>query len=275
MHYEIEATIPVVQYGNIKPKFTIESSEEETVALDTIKHLWDKYGEKPLPVKDAGGEILTTFTGEQIRFDRETHKYFDLDGKPLLSGSAYAESLSPKFDKEMMIPKTAKAWGVDEKELGELWEANGKVSTEYGSAIHTALENFHLYGGLGADVQVKKEMDENYALPKNPHLRAIVKEFVEKFGADAYVEVLISDVKNGRAGRIDRLTILDEKKKVCRIGDYKTNNELDAKKKLQYQHQLSFYAHILREHGWTVEGIDLYHYAEKWEKHELEVLPLS
>lgn len=77
------------------------------------------------------------------------------------------------------------------------------------------------------------------------------------------------------AGMIDRLVITGDKS--CRIGDYTTNNELDKKKLLKYQKQLSFYAHILQNMGWKVEGLDLYYLNadDGWSLEVLDVLPLE
>ena len=196
--------------------------------------------------------------------------------KPLVSGSGYANSVSPKFDKAMLLPKTAKSWGVAEDALGDIWDLQGQVSTEYGSSIHTALDIWHKYAPTGKKIQEKKGMDMNYVLPKNEHIKNIVLSFEEQFGSDALSEVLISDVGNLMAGRIDRLEILDSDGKVCRIGDYKTNNDLDDKKMLKYQHQMSFYAHILINKGYTVQGLDIFHYdGTKWVKTTLDILELS
>lgn len=282
MKYKIEATIPTTQYGNIRPTFEIENDGDEDTAIVKMTELWAKYGEKPLKV--ATGQIegfkslveLHTFTEESILWDEANHKYYSMGMKPLVSGSGYADSVSPKFDKAMLLPKTAKAWGVKEEELDELWNLGGRVSTEYGSAIHTALDIWHKYSLVGEAIKEKKGLDENYVLPKNKHIRDIVMMFNKEFGAKAETEVLISDVNNLMAGRIDRLEILDYDKKVCRVGDYKTNNDLDDKKMLKYQHQMSFYAHILQNKGWTVEGLDIFHYdGEKWVKTVLEVLELK
>lgn len=282
MKYEIKATIPTIQYGNIRPTLTQgedDSGEDfEKEALERIESLWSTYGEKPLVSKtengEAVGEKITSFTGEELFYDDDTHIYTDLDGNKLLSGSAYAASVTPKFNKEVMIPKTAKAWDVPEEALDAIWGTSGDIATSYGTSIHNALETYHRYKELGAKIEKKKELDYNYVLPKNEHIRDIVLDFDKQFGTDATVEVLVSDLKNKRAGQIDRLTILDEKKKVCRVGDYKFVTEMDKKKLLKYQHQLSFYAHILMSDGWSIEGIDIYHHNGEWEKIELDVLDL-
>lgn len=279
MRYEIEATIPTTQYGNIRPKFVIEGEGDESLAMEKMTALWDKYGEKPL--RTSTGQIegnkvkLQTFTSEEILWDEANHKYYGLHGAQLESGSKYAERVSPKFDKANILPKTAKAWGVPEDFLEDMWKLQGDISNGYGTAIHAALDIWHKYGKVGGDIMVNKGLEYNYALPKNKHIRDIVVLFESTFDSDAMTEVLVSDVANLMAGRIDRLQILDEAGKVCRVGDFKTNNDIDDKKLKKYQHQLSFYAHILKNKGWTVQGLDIYHYdGDKWEKKELDVLDL-
>lgn len=282
MQYKIEATIPTTQYGNIRPTFEVSTPEEEGLALEKLQALWTKYGEKPLNV--ATGQIegnkrmlesKSTFTGETILWDETAHKYFDTEGNVLMSASQYADMHSPKFDMAMLLPKTAKAWEVSEEDLKNIWSLNGNISNLWGSTVHAALELFHKHHATGAMIQGKKELPDNYVLPKNSYLRKIVTDFVAVAGADALSEVLVSDVKNKMAGTIDRLAITGDKK--CRVGDYKTNNEMDAKKLLKYQKQLSYYAHILMNKGWTVEGLDIYYLNadDGWSIETLTVLDLE
>lgn len=276
--YKLAAVIPTVQYGNLQPEVELEGEDLAILheqAEAHIQKIWDRFGERPLLKKTSQGVERLTFTGETVFFDSEAHRYTDKDGNVLLSGSTYAEQQGKPFDKKNVLAAASKSWGVDINELSELWDINARISTEYGSAIHTALETYHLHHKLGEIVQSKKELDYNYALPKTPYIRDAVMSFVDSYGADALTEVLVSDIEHGMAGTIDRLVIVDEKKKVCRIGDYKTNFELDAKKLLTYQHQLSFYAAILQNKGWAVEGLDLYHFSEGWTHHKLEVLPIT
>lgn len=286
--YKLTAVIPTVQYGNLQPSIELEGDDIHALKQEAETHIqsiWDKFGERPLVAKDSQpsngsytAKKVLTFTGETILYydQGSDHYYTDLEGNRLISGSHYAAALSPKFDKDMLLPKTAKAWGVDAEALGKIWDLNGDISTTYGTSVHNALEMYHLYHEIGDKIQSAKELDYNYVLPKNDTLRAIVLDFVDKFGADALPEVMISDVASKRAGQIDRLQILDSVKKVCRVGDFKTNTELNDKKILQYQHQLSFYADILKRHGWTVEGLDIFHLQQDntWTKIDLEVLPV-
>lgn len=277
MKIKLEATIPTVQYGNIRPIFELDSNDEQEQAVQALSELWNRFGEAPLKDKHTGGVKVPSFTGEELMWNEATHTYTDMQGNILMSGSQYANEHSPKFDLEMMLPKTATAWGVQEEELRSIWKFNGDIANNWGHAVHLALELYHKHGATGEAIKVKKELDQNYVLPKNSYLRKIVLEFLELAGTDAVTEVLVSDVANKMAGTIDRLTILDEANKVCRVGDYKTNNEMDSKKLLKYQKQLSFYAHILQNKGWTVTGLDLYYLNadDGWSHEVLEVLPLE
>lgn len=285
MKYKIEATIPTTQYGNLRPTFEVETPEEEESALESLKRLWERFGENPLvdsmvkigvPAQEQAVKI-TTFTGEEVYWNESTHTYTDMDGKVFLSGSKYAKLHSPKFPKDIILPKTATKWGMKPEELDGIWSAKGDISLDFGNAVHKALELYHNHYVVGEKIQEISEGKVNYALHGNVVLKGIVESFVEQFGADALSEVVVSDTKNLRAGTIDRLEILDEAKKVCRVGDYKTNAEIKKPKLLEYQKQLSFYAHILIEKGWTVEGLDLYHLKDgtEWVKTELEVLDLE
>lgn len=278
MKYKLGAVIPTVQFGNLQPEIELEGEDLDVLHAEAMAHIgrvWRENGSAPLTVNKAGGREILTFTGEKILYDDEAHRYTDLEGNELLSGSKYAERFGKKFDKGVMIPKTATSWGVDEKDLGDLWEMNAKISTEYGCSIHTALEVYHRFHVLGAKVQAAKNLPYNYALPKNAHIRKAVLAFVEAFGTDALPEIFVSDLKNKRVGQIDRLAVLDADNKVARVQDYKSNNDMDADKMTKYQNQLSFYAQILMAHDWTIEGLDIFHLTEKgWEKTELQVLPV-
>lgn len=283
MKTKIEATIPTTQYGNLRPVFELEEGDDSEVALAELQKLWDRFGESPLKDKvsvssrnSPSAVEIKTFTGEVILWDEARHIYTDLQGKVLLSGSRYADLHSPKFDMGMILPKTAKSWEVAEEDLRQIWKMNGDVSNYWGSCIHKALELAHRYGNVGSRIQSTKSLEDNYVHPKNHYLNKVVNSFVKEYGTGALSEVVVSDVKNGRAGTIDRLEV-NHDTQTCRIGDYKTNTDMDSKKMLKYQKQLSFYAHILKAHGWTVEGIDIFHLDQEdnWVKTELEVLELE
>lgn len=286
MKYKLGAVIPTTQYGNLQPEIELEGDDLGALHAEAMKHIegvWSLHGSSPLTKRTmaAGGEgspyvEVETFTGEKVLYDAVAHVYRDLKGNLLLSGSKYADQFAKPFDSAAISARTAKSWGCEAVELAAWWSINARISTEYGSTIHSALEGMHRFGKMGAAIAAHKGETDNYCLPKNAHLRNAVVSFVEKFGFDALSEVFVSDVANKRVGQIDRLAIIDAEAKTCRIGDYKSNFELPKEKIAHYQQQLSFYAGILEAKGWTVLGLDLYHFTgDEWEHHELAVLPIT
>jgi ATP-dependent exoDNAse (exonuclease V) beta subunit len=132
----------------------------------------------------------------------------------------------------------------------------------------------HKHWQTGNVITTKKELEDNYVLPKNPFLKNIVESFVSTYGCLALPEVVVSDVANGMVGTIDRLEVTGKR---VHIGDYKTNNDFDTKKQSKYQKQLSFYAQILKNKGYEVDGLSIFYLdgEAKWNKVDLEVLEIN
>ena len=101
-------------------------------------------------------------------------------------------------------------------------------------------------------------------------------------------QTLRASQDTGVCGQADLIVVLDEKKKICRVQDYKINinseeissnlkplapfDKLPANKITKYQLQLSVYANLLEKSGWKVEGLDVFVYEDKWKHFELSVL---
>jgi len=84
---------------------------------------------------------------------------------------------------------------------------------------------------------------------------------------------------------------LDKKNKIARVQDYKVNigaekeekhskpkhpfSHLPANKLTKYALQLSFYASILKKHGWTIEGLDVFIFEHKWVHHQLDLIDFA
>lgn len=219
-------------------------------------------------------EYINTFTGETIIYNEQYHTYTTVDGKRLLGASSYAKQFGDEFPKEAIIYKLSKTWDMPIGDIDHMWRINSNISNCYGSAVHHAMEMWFRFNQKGVYIQGLRRMEHNYALPKNVHIRNIVLDFVSTFGTlNGIPEATLSAIEKGMAGRTDLIVITGEKS--CRIADYKTNNELDDNKLLKYQHQLSFYADILTHHGWTVEGLDIYHHdGNGWKHIEMTVLPV-
>jgi hypothetical protein len=294
---EIKATIPTRQYENIQPCIEITDIDNYQESLDKglgiIKELIGKYSEHGnIKEKDVAvvGITKQSFNQDvQVVFEPIAHTYH-YNGKPMTSATTYIQKFLQKFDKDKIAPATAKAWGVAEKDLLGLWDSNQKISSDIGTLVHNALEHYDKFKQLGRKISDKKSDDGNYALPKHPLLRTIIEGFqkVDKYEGKVIPEALLTDVDTMICGHADRIMILDEQKKVCRVQDYKVNvdsleetkggkisapfNELPATKLSKYQLQMSIYANILEKHGWTVQGLDAFVYEDEWKHYELEVL---
>lgn len=287
MKIELGAVIPTVQYGNLQPKFEMEVDEdgvrEGMLTLESnIQALWDKYGEKPLVTHgEALGSTqddfvtIVPFVGQSFLYSDSRHEYRTLDGKPMLSGSAFAEQFTKPFNKDLILPKFAKKHGVDEKEIEDMWRTKADVSTTFGTAIHKALEFYGNHHQTIAKTQGTFEI--------HPVLMPIVKAFYDSQPkTHAIHEVFIEH--NGKVGQIDRLVITATKGYTCWIEDWKTNGDmnkgsgkmlapyedLDDTAINHYRLQLSFYKQIMEGNGWTVEGLKLHHFTGTWETMEIK-----
>lgn len=224
----------------------------------------------------------------ELDYDKIGHIYLYLN-EELKSVTDYIHKFYKDFNIDMVAKYCAKLWEEDPQEIADLWESNGKVSSEFGTAIHDSLEHYERYKELGERISLKRDEEENYALPKHPILRKIVKDFVSinTIKGKVLTEVLVTDIANKLAGRADRIVVIDEDKKICRIGDYKINIESEKKdsnlkikdfemlpnnKISKYQLQLSIYANMLQKSGWAVSGLDVYVYEDEWKYYPLEVL---
>lgn len=215
--------------------------------------------------------------------------HIGLDG--YLSGSAFPKKFYPVFDEPGILDAMVeKHWATESdehkakmrKSILSMWGLNRDASTGYGTAIHAALENYDTYHTLGDKLKTvkvlktKTNVGPNKALSRNPFLKKIVEDFHEKFGGE-YIRlseqfVWLHDKK--LCGSIDRIKVIDAEKKIVRIQDFKTDGDIHEKtyqvsdspfKKIMGNElldlhwlQLSFYAYILQQYGYTVEGLDVY-----------------
>lgn len=226
----------------------------------------------------------------------ETDGYITLEG--YMSGSKFPAQFYKEFDDssdDIIKAMTAKyeLTDSDVSQLRGMWDINSLSSTSLGNAIHYAMENYDKNYELGQRVRnyIKKPtknnpdgvLSENKALNRNPILQKIVKSFHEKFGGDyaRFNEEFIWDKGLKLCGSVDRIKVVDLKKRIIRIQDFKTDADIHetkyqlttspfyaltqgdnptmGKELLDYHWlQLSFYALILQRAGWTVEGLDIY-----------------
>jgi hypothetical protein len=276
----------------MKTTFRIATQAYEFIEMEgnesdipKMLELQRKYSDKPFKNTDSGFVKVKSFTGETILWNEVDHVYKSLDGVVLMGGSTYAKRFEKQFDAKSIGKFCSKAWGVPADILCEIWDLNSESSTLLGSALHNALEAVHKHWEAGEVVrQMKKpEFDddgkeipnENYALPRQPIIRKAVLAYIDQFGIKGKPEVLVTDVKNGMAGKIDSLHIIDPIKKTFICEDYKSS-VMDKDKEKIYQHQQSFYAQILENHGWKCLGLYLTPYdGDVWTRIEQEKLEVT
>lgn len=271
MKLTLTAVIPTHQYANLQPTVEVEADTFDNayaLAMQQITRIWNDNVEsgKELVASSSKGELLEAFVGGNIWYDDATHVYQNDNGDKYLSGSEYAKRFEKPFNAEMIAGMMAKKIdGVSGQDIQNVWELSAKVSRDFGTAIHGAMELYELHGGTCG------LLDKQYHIHSHP----VIKKAVESFYAShknekAIPEVLVVSHQRKWAGRIDRLLIVDEANKLCRVQDYKTNADIDKSLSV-YWKQLSFYAQILADSGWTVEGLDIFHWNGSWQEYTSEV----
>lgn len=294
------AVIPTQQYGNLQPEIILSGDvsveEASKVGIGFISDLFAKYSEKGGLIEKTAikvGQIKPSFNEEGINilFDPIKHEYSH-GGNSLQGATDYIKKFYKPFDGDTISGVLESKWGVPQQVIKDIWKGNGDISSAFGNLIHAALEHYYNFKDMGEVIASAKKEKYNYALPAHPILRAIIEEFIaiDKAKGKIKSEVLITDIDNGLCGHADRVEIIDEKKKICRVGDYKVNinsEEIDSNSKVlapfaslpanklsKYQLQMSIYANMLQSSGWKVEGLDVYVYEDTWKHYELPVLQI-
>jgi len=297
---KIGAVIPVQKYGNLQPEIEISSDDrgEDLLAagMDVIKGLFSQYSEVGgLEEKDIVSSVSVKLLKKSfnedvvIEFEPIAHTYTYQD-KQLTGATDYTKRFYKPFDADTISSVLESKWGVPQKVIKDLWDANGTLASDFGSVVHQALENFDKFKEYGDIISSQQKEEKNYCLPKHPVLRQIVEGFIaiDNKGGVIVPEALISDVKKGICGHADRVRIIDKEKKICDVEDYKINidsetakkelkpldpfKELPSNKLSKYQLQMSIYANMLQSSGWQVNKLVVYVYEDIWKKYELEVL---
>jgi hypothetical protein len=290
--YTLTAVVPVAQYANLQPTVEVEADtieEAEGVVLPYIEGFFNKYSEKHKigAVKRAaapGRVELTDIFGNKIFYDDATHEYTNALGEVYLSGSKYAAE--EPFDGDYWASEFVEKYGLEEadkQKILAMWKTNGEASSSFGTALHAAVELYGTYHDIAdiIDIDVKtgkrKKLDakneKNSAMSKLPYLKDVVTQFFtqERLKENAQYEVLVVDHKNKRAGRIDRLLLLEDGS--YEIRDLKTNNKIAKKERDIYQKQLSFYGDIIIANGKKLGSnpLMLHH----WTGNEWKDIPLE
>lgn len=254
---KILAHIPTQSYGFIQ----VEGNEDQ---LDEIEALYNRYAESKLNFSKGKFIEFDTFTGERIRYNDTTHEYTDLQGNVLISGSQYKKKFEKPFDKQTILPKMVEKYGVPADVIDRMWTANSKISTTFGNAIHYAMEQWFAHNGHGTE--------KEWHLPKHPFLLNVVNSFPDK-DTNVIPEAIISCVALKMCGRVDGIQVVDADKKIAKVLDYKS--DADVKKNLPIHfRQLSFYAHILTQFGWSIPEVVVWNFTTEWTSHSSKPLEI-
>lgn len=208
-----------------------------------------------------------------ILFNEEVHKY-TVESAPdmkLTSVSTIISLLKEKFDADYWAEKKAKERGITKEEILKEWEDKKIKSQERGTAFH-----------------LEKEKE---ALAKKGAVPAIVRENGLKQAFDlksltpgVYPELIVYSLLHNAVGTADIVEIYEDK--TFFLGDYKTNEELKfesfkrfdkiSKERkpvmmnspvqhledcsgMHYTLQLSLYAYMLEQFGFTCKELKIYH----------------
>lgn len=244
---------------------------------------------KLVPLKDKNIKKSFNEPDVEITFEPIAHTYFH-NGIQLESATGYIKRFLKPFDNDMVSFMFGKKHGINKTEVQKIWKDGGEAASDFGTCVHKMIENLLNNYKNGAVIQFNRGDEENYALPKHPILLKIMRDFLQifPFKDDLISEALISDVKKNVCGHADLINVLSWEEKRCRIGDFKINvdseledpknkvlspfDNLPATKLSKYQLQMSVYANMLQESGWTVEGLDVYVLEDEWKHYKLDVL---
>jgi hypothetical protein len=298
---EVSADIDQVWYEK-EGKITFEYSEGcELVGIYVNFEI-------PIKVESDYDKIITknSFSEPDVIVDfNDTRHIYNMrwngEYKVLQGGTTFIKRFYDPFDSKRVARQCSKYWGVSSEEIEDMWASNGNVAGLFGSVVHLALEHYINFKSAGQKItdtrkSSGKDVDGNYAMPKHPFLKKTIEslnkltdKLDKKFNVEEVVaEALITDAETGWGGLIDRLSIIDSKKKIARVQDYKVNinaakeeghskakapfSHLPANKLTKYALQMSFYAAILKKHGWTIEGLDVFIFEDKWVHYELDLI---
>lgn len=272
----ITATIPCtgIQYCDLRPTISASSIDEYREQLAEVGRLAGNEAFVHRMTQNKAGKEKIIIGDDVLYFDREAHVYEDEQGNKMWTGSTWAGQFEKPFDPQLIAPKVAekKLCTVDEVIAG--WNMKSEVSLSYGTTVHKALE---------CGIKFNE-------LPNNPHLATLVQDYLDMTHEDDQVsEQFVVDIKNKMCGTID--VLVNKGRKHVVIRDFKTGDvykkvsltpqakelwpELENKMISVYQLQLSFYAHILSNQGYIVDGLEIWaESAEAWEVIKLSVLDI-
>jgi hypothetical protein len=167
-----------------------------------------------------------------IRFEEKEHRYFDKNGKELLSVSKLISNYKEKFDESgEILARCAARDGIEPIELRKQWDKTRDDAALRGTHFHNQVEYF---------IKTGKILDESD--------KDIIEKFAKlEFSGELYSEVILGSSELGICGTADLIVLKD--KNTFTLHDFKTNKKLDKhgfydRNKRQYKMMLPPISHI-------------------------------
>lgn len=272
----ITATIPVTgqSYTDLRPTISASSIDEYREQLAEVGRLAGNEAFVQRISQSKAGKQKINLSDGVLYFDKAAHTYEDEEGNKFWTGSTWAAQFEKPFDPQLIAPKVAEKKLCTVEDVIDGWNMKSEVSLSYGTTVHKALECGIKYNEL----------------PNNPHLATLVQDYLDMTHEDEQVsEQFVADFEHKMCGTID--VLVDKGNKHVVIRDFKTGDiykkatlapqakelwpELENKTISIYQLQLSFYAFVLAQLGYRVDGLEIWaESAEAWEVVKLPVLDI-
>ncbi len=222
----------------------------------------------------------------KVEFNVEEHTYH-YEGKQFFSASTFAAKYGgDDFDAERIAMAYSQKHDVDMDDVLDMWDSNGTIAAGYGTSIHAVMEHYYKYKEIGAKLQEATGSEFNKAMPNHPDLRNLIIGVEEvREDCESIQEAFVTLAAKQKCGQIDDLLIVDKKKKICKIVDYKiTVDILKENKKLAAPFaylggsklsknflQMAFYAYLMQASGWKVQSCDILNWnGHEWTKYTLD-----
>ena len=205
----ITATVPVTgqSYTDLRPTISADSIEEYRAQLAEVGRLaGNELFVQRMEQNRKGKTKIVTEQGN-LYFDPVSHEYEDENGNKFWTGSTWAHQFEKPFDPQLIAPKVAEKKLTTVDKVIEAWDMKSEVSLSYGTTVHKALECGIKYGEL----------------PNNPHLAALVQDYLDMSHEDEQVsELFVVSMEDRMCGTID--VLVDKGKKHVVIRDFKTGD---------------------------------------------------
>lgn len=208
-----------------------------------------------------------------ILFSEKDHRYF-IEEDPsfkFTSVSKVIEHLHEKFDEEKWSLKKAKERGISQEEILKEWEDKRINSQKKGTAYHAMRE--------------EKTLSNKNSNPSLIHASGNKQAInLKSLSHGIYPELILYHLESGVIGTADYVEIYPDK--TFDLKDYKTNDKIEFKsfkrfdpiykdrvsvkmlhpishledcKGIHYTIQLSLYAYMLEQFGYTCKSLTLLH----------------